>query len=98
MAFYKITKSPVTQTNVEIFKNGINIGLKRNIHDLGVEVDGWGGYVGQADQIAFAIAYDALGSVELALEKYQNILKAISAAAPFELEISIDAINNLLAQ
>lgn len=97
MGSYKITKDPVTGTNVQIFKNGVNIGLNRGVYDLGVEVDGWGGVVGNPDQIAFSIAYDALGDVNRALEKYQKIVEAISKAAPFTLEISTDAIDTMLA-
>jgi hypothetical protein len=94
MIMYKLVKDE--QSNVKIYKNGSEISLYKNIVDLGIEKDGWGGYIGAPDQIAFAISYDIYQDKSKALNTYRNFANAISMAAPLELEISINTLKSML--
>lgn len=94
MTLYKLTKND--QNKIKIFKNNLEIGLYKEIVDLGIETHGWGGHIGQPDQIAFAISYDIYKDKIKALQTYKNFVEAISTAAPFELELSISAIQSML--
>jgi hypothetical protein len=94
MTVYKLVKD--IQSNVKIYKNGSEISFYKHIVDLGIEKNGWGGYMGDPDQIAFAISYDIYQDKSKALETYKNFSQAISMAAPLELELSINAIKSTL--
>lgn len=94
MIMYKLVKDK--QNNVKIYKNRSEIGLYEHVADLGIETHGWGGFIGNPDQIAFAISYDIYQDKSKALSNYKNFSQAISMAAPFELELSISAIVSML--
>jgi hypothetical protein len=96
MGSFKLIKDVETQTQIQIFKDGTYIDLKREIWDSEKQA-GWGGQVGEPDQIAFAIAYTMLGDRDMAIEKYPLIANIISNAAPYELEISTEVIALMLA-
>lgn len=96
MAIYKLVKD--ADSNVKIFRDGTQIGLYKEIADLGVTTHGWGSYRGSPTQIAFAVTYDILKNKEQALQTYGKFAEVISMAAPLEIEISSSAIISILSR
>lgn len=95
MAAYKLIKNT---NSVQVLKDDQPMSLYRDIHDLGIEVDGWGGFPGPSDQIAFALIYDHTKNVETALNKYTKIVALLQYAAPMQLDLSSEAIEYLINQ
>ena len=94
MALYKLTKDD--RGSVKITRDGTNIGLHKQVYDFGIAIHGWGGEVGQPQQVAFAVVYDVLQNKDEALAKYRKFEETISEAAPFILELSTNDILGIL--
>lgn len=96
MALYKLTKNE-TQTEVHLFKDGTEMNLRTDVFDTGVTEHGWGGEYGNPDQLSFALAYDILeNNLDEAKAKYKKISSTISVAAPFTIELSTEALAEIL--
>jgi hypothetical protein len=95
MAMYKLIK---TGNAVQVLKDNQPMSLYRDIHDLGIEMDGWGGFPGPCDQIAFALTYDYIQDLNISLDKYLKIVDVLKHAAPLEIELPSSAIDYIINQ
>jgi hypothetical protein len=91
MATYKLSKN-LDGSNVKLYKDGVELSLYTNIYNTGVTEHGWGGWKGNPEQLAFALAYDVSQNVEVATQRFEKVAAVFSHAAPMELEISTGTI------
>lgn len=95
MAVYKLIK---TGNTVQVLKDDQPMSLYRDVHNLNIEVDGWGGFPGPCDQIAFALAYDHTQDLNTTLNNYYKIVNVLKYAAPLELNLPSSAIDYIINQ
>ena len=92
---YKLVK---TNNIVQVTKEDEPMSLYRDVHNLNIEVDGWGGFPGPCDQIAFALAYDYTQDLNIALNNYYKIVNVLKYAAPLQIELPSSAIDYIINQ
>ena len=91
MATYKLSKN-IEGTVVNLYKDDVLMSLYTDIHNTGVTEHGWGGWKGQSEQLAFALAYDVTQNKDIAVSNIEKVAKVFSYAAPMEIELSTGTI------